>query len=251
MLTLYHAHHSTCSQKVRIVLAEKDLAYEKVLLDLGRKDQLDPKYLKLNPNGVVPTLVDGGDIIVESAVICEYLDEKYPEPHLTPEGIVERAHMRAWLHYIEEVPVPAIRVPSVNRAFLYRYDGLDQKRFEEEQVSVRKVRKETMRRMTPKGFSRRDVDNALASLADTCERMHSVLADGPWLTGERFTLADVLVIPTIDRMADLGLSYIWEQDHPRVGKWYERFQQRASFQATYYLGARLSEFLELRPLYSD
>src|SRR3546814_798414 len=196
--------------------------------------------------------VDGEHAIVEASVICEYLDERDPEPSRTPDDIVERARMRAWMHYIEEVAVPAIRVPSFNRAFLYRYDGLDQERFEKEQLEVRKVRKELFQRMgKPTGFSRRDVDIALGQLADTCARMDQALEHGPWLMGAQFTLADVLVIPSIDRMADLGLAHIWEGRYPRVGEWYARFQERPSFQATFYPGTRVSEFIELRPLYGD
>jgi len=158
MLVLYHASHSTCSQKVRLVLHEKGVPFDDVKLDLGKKDQLKPEYLALNPNGVVPTLVDDGIPIIESSVICEYLDEKYPHNPLTPDDLVERAQMRAWMHYIEEVAVGAIRVPSFNRAFLYRFDGLDQQRFEDEQMNVRKVRKELFQRMgSPKGFGKPEV----------------------------------------------------------------------------------------------
>src|SRR5215469_9901069 len=78
MLVLYHAPHSTCSQKVRMVLHEKGVAFDEVRIDLAKKEQLAPQYLALNPNGVVPTLVDDGTPIIESSVICEYLDEKYP-----------------------------------------------------------------------------------------------------------------------------------------------------------------------------
>ena len=89
MLKLYNAPHSTCSQKVRICLHEKGLPFEDIRLDLGKaKDQLKPEYLKLNPNGVVPTLVDDGNVIIDSSVICEYLDEKYPAPKLTPDDVV-------------------------------------------------------------------------------------------------------------------------------------------------------------------
>jgi glutathione S-transferase len=252
MITLYHAHHSTCSQKVRVVLAEKSQPFDTVFLDLGKKDQLVPDYLKLNPNGVVPTLVDEDDVILESSVICEYLDERYPGTCLTPDDAVERARMRAWMHFAEEVPVPAIRVPSFNRAFLYRFEGLDQAQFEAEQMNVRKVRKEMFQRMgKPTGFARKEVDIALGQLDDTCARMQAALENGPWLMGAQFTLADVLVIPAIDRMADLGLSHIWEENHPLVGAWYERFQQRPSFAATFYKGSRVSDFLELHPLYVD
>ncbi len=230
---------------------EKGLPFEGVVLDLGKKDQLRPAYLALNPNGVVPTLVDDGTPIIESSVICEYLDEKWPQPPLVPEDIVARARMRAWMHYIEEVAVPAIRVPSFNRALLYRFDGLDQTRFEAEQVNVRKVRKELFQRMgSPRGFSREQVNRALAELGETCRRMdEAVTKRGPWLMGEQFTLADVMVMPSIDRLNDLGLSNVWEGKYPGVSAWYARLQARPSFRATYYPGTRVSEHRALRPLY--
>ena len=251
-LVLYHAAHSTCSQKVRMVLHEKALEFAEVRIDLGKKEQLKPDYLAINPNGVVPTLLDGGVPIIESSVICEYLDEKYPEHPLLPSDIVERARTRAWMHYIEEIAVGAIRVPSFNRAFLYRFQGLDQKQFENQEINPRPVRKELFQRMgSPKGFSRAEVDKSLGELAETCRRMDEAIAEkGPWLMGEQFTLADVLVMPTIDRMADLGLSTIWEGQYPSVGEWYERLQARPAFQATYYPGSRVSDFLELSDLYA-
>jgi glutathione S-transferase len=252
MLVLYHAAHSTCSQKVRLVLHEKAVEFEEVRIDLGKKEQLKPDYLALNPNGVVPTLVDDGVAIVESSVICEYLDEKYPHNPLVLSGLVERAQMRAWMHYIEEVAVGAIRVPSFNRAFLYRFEGQDQKAFEAQEINPRPVRKELFQRMgSPKSFSREEIDKSLGELAETCRRMDEAIAKkGPWLMGEQFTLADVLVMPSIDRMADLGLSSIWETKYPRVTAWYERLKARPAFKATYYPGSRVSDFFQLRPLYA-
>ena len=154
-LVLYHAAHSTCSQKVRMVLHEKAIHFDEVRIDLAKKEQLKPDYLAINPNGVVPTLVDDGVPIIESSVICEYLDEKYPENPLLPADIVERARTRAWMHYIEEVAVGAIRVPSFNRAFLYRFEKLDQKQFESQEINPRPVRRELFQRMgSPKGLAR-------------------------------------------------------------------------------------------------
>jgi glutathione S-transferase len=57
-------------------------------------------------------------------------------------------------------------------------------------------------------------------------------------------------MPSIDRMADLGLSHLWEGKFPHVSAWYERLKARPSFQATYYPGSRVSDFLEFRPLYA-
>ena len=252
MLVLYHAPHSTCSQKVRYVLHEKGLEFKAIALNLGAKDQLKPEYLALNPNGVVPTLVDDGQPIIDSSVICEYLDEKHAHNSLTPSDIVDRARMRAWMRFIEEVPTSAIRIPSFNRAFLSRFDGLDQKRFEDEQVNVRTTRRELFARMgSPKGFADEDVDASLRQLGETCRRMDRALSEGPWLLGAQFTLADVMVMPTIDRMNDIGLSSVWESQYPGVAGWYMRIQQRPAFRATYYPGTRVSEFSAMRPLYAQ
>jgi glutathione S-transferase len=235
-----------------MVLHEKSIAFDEIRIDLGKKEQLNPDYLALNPNGVVPTLVDDGIPIIESSVICEYLDEKYPQNPLIPGDLVQRARMRAWMHYIEEVAVAAIRVPSFNRAFLYRFKGQNQEQFERHEIRPRPVRNELFQRMgSPRGFSRKEVDKSLGELAETCRRMDEAIArkGGPWLMGEQFTLADVLVMPSIDRMADLGLSTVWDGKYPAVSRWYERLQARPAFKATYYAGSRVSEFLELQPLY--
>lgn len=248
MLTLYNAPHSTCSQKVRICLAEKGLAFEDIRLDLGKgKDQLKPEYLKLNPNGVVPTLVDDGQVIIDSSVICEYLDEKYPAPKLTPDNVVQRARMRAWMRYLEEVPTAAVRVPSFNMGFLPRFAGLDEASFRAEQSDIRPIRKHFYRRMGPGGFKRADVEAALEQIVSTCARMEAALADGPWLMGAQYTLADIVVTPSIDRMADLGYSSLWTDKYPRVTAWYARMQARPAFQQAYYKGTRMSETFPLRP----
>lgn len=252
MLKLYNAPHSTCSQKVRICLAEKGLAFEDIRLDLGKgKEHLKPEYLKLNPNGVVPTLVDDGAAIIDSSVICEYLDEKYPAPRLTPDDLAQRARMRAWMRYFEEVPTAAVRVPSFNMGFLPRYAGLDEDRFRAEQSDVRPIRKHFYRRMGTTGFKRAEVEAALEQIAATCARMEAALADGPWLLGAQYTLADIVVTPSIDRMADLGYSSLWTGKYPRMTQWYARMQARPAFQQAYYKGTRMSETYPLSPAFVD
>ena len=248
MLKLYNAPHSTCSQKVRICLAEKGLPFEDIRLDLGKgKDQLKPEYLALNPNGVVPTLVDDGEVIIDSSVICEYLDEKYPAPKLTPENVAQRAKMRAWMRYLEEVPTVAVRIPSFNMGFLPRYEGLNDEQFRAEQSDVRTIRKHFYRRMGPKGFKPAEVEAALDQIGSTCARMEAALANGPWLMGAQYTIADIVVTPSIDRMADLGYSSIWTDKYPRVTAWYARMQARPAFQKAFYQGTRMSETFPLRP----
>ena len=115
-IELYHTAHSTCSQKVRLTLAEKGLVRGKDWIeheiDLGKFQQLEPEYLKLNPNGVVPTFVHDGNVLIESSAILEYLDEVFPNPPMMPPDAVGRAKARAWMRYVDEVPTVAVRVPS-------------------------------------------------------------------------------------------------------------------------------------------
>jgi glutathione S-transferase len=115
---LYNAPQSTCSQRVRFVLNAKRISFEEVHLNLLAGDQLAPDYLALNPNGVVPTLDHDGQIITDSTVITEYLDEVVPRNSFTPASPVERARMRALMHYMDEVPAAAVRMPTFNLAFL-------------------------------------------------------------------------------------------------------------------------------------
>src|SRR5690349_21710453 len=112
-LELYHSHISTCSQKVRLCLAEKRIEWISRPVDLSRRENLREEYLAINPNGVVPAFVHNGHAIFESTVMCEYLEEAFPDsPSVVPRDPVERASMRAWLRFIDEVPSMAVRVPS-------------------------------------------------------------------------------------------------------------------------------------------
>ncbi len=126
---LYNAPQSTCSQRVRFVLNAKKLPFDEVKLNLLEGDQLKPDYLKLNPNGVVPTLDHDGDIVIDSTVITEYLDEVSPADSFTPESAVERARMRALMHFIDEMPAAAVRVPTFNLAFLPSFQKMSREAF--------------------------------------------------------------------------------------------------------------------------
>lgn len=131
MLELYHNDMSVCAQKVRFALAEKKLAWEGHHLNLRAGDQQEPEYLKLNPNAVVPTLVDDGNIIIESTVICEYLDDAYPEPKLKPVNAVGRARMRLWTKQLDEGVHAATSVVSSAIAFRYQKLAIGMEALEE------------------------------------------------------------------------------------------------------------------------
>jgi glutathione S-transferase len=240
MLELYNAPQSTCSQKVRLTLAEKGLKFIEHKLKLFQNDQLKPEYLKLNPNGVVPTLVDNGVPIIDSSVIMEYLDEEYPETSLTPPGTKERAKMRAWLRFFEEVPTVAVRFPSYNAAFARHFSTMTEDEFQSLAKS-KPLRDKFLGEMDKtKGFSIDKLKSAEDSIRKTVARMEPELAANEYLLGPHVTLTDFCVLPSMIRMEDLGYDFLWK-DKPGVKAWLERMKNRASFKSAFYHGSLLSE----------
>jgi glutathione S-transferase len=101
VLELYHSINSVCAQKVRIALEEKGRRAKDHIMTL-RGDQFDPEYLKLNPNGVVPTLLHDGAVITESSLILYYVDEMFPQPSLMPSDPRWRYRVRMYNKLIDE-----------------------------------------------------------------------------------------------------------------------------------------------------
>lgn len=244
-LKLYNFPQSTCSQKVRLTLWEKRLEFADRPVDSTKREHLSDWYLKLNPNGVVPTLIHDDAVVVDSSVIMEYLDEVFPEDSLTPADPVKRAHMRKWLRYFEEVPTPAVRVPSFNQYLSRRFDKLSEEQFAAF-VNNHPIRRQFYKKMRKEhGFDERETDSAIDRLRQTVERMEKGLSEsgGPWLMGDALTLADYCILPTMDRMNDLGLADVWS-DLPKVVAWHEQIKARPAYEKTYYKGTRLSEIYD-------
>jgi glutathione S-transferase len=244
-LKLYNFPQSTCSQKVRLTLWERNLEFIDRTVDSTRREHLSDWYLKLNPNGVVPTLVHADAVIIDSSVIIEYLEDVYSERPLSPADPVRRAHMRKWLRYFEEVPTPAVRVPSFNQYLSKRFDKLSQEQFDTF-VDGHPIRKQFYKRMRKEqGFDERDTEAAIDRLSQTIDRMEKGLDEsaGPWLMGEQLSLADYCIAPTIDRMVDLGLASLMD-NHPAVQNWFQQVKSRPAYAKTFYKGTRLTEIYD-------
>ncbi len=238
---LYNAPQSTCSQRVRFVFNAKKLPFDEVKLNLLEGDQLKPDYLALNPNGVVPTLDHDGAIVIDSTVITEYLDEVSPGHSFTPEDAVSRAYMRALMHFIDEMPAAAVRVPTFNLAFLPSFQKLSRDAFVA-MAESKPLRREFMLTMGQTGFPKAEMDAALGRLRRAYERMDAEIekSGGPWLLGKQISLADVAVMPALVRMHDLGMAQQWE-DLSRVVTWFDNIRAHSAFKPTYYHGSLLSE----------
>ncbi len=241
-LVLFNAPQSTCSQRVRFTLHAKGLSFEERKLDLFAGDQLKPEYLKINPNGVVPSLLHDGHAVVDSAVIMEYLDEVFPAvERLVPEDAVERARMRALMRFIDEVPAAAIRVPSYNLAFLPAFQAMSEEEFRA-LAELKPLRKEFLLTMGRSGFSDAEMKTSMDRLARSVRRMDDAIraGDGPFMLGARITLADIAIMPVIVRLKDINLASMWDT-HPAVGTWLDKIEAHPAYAKTYYFGSLLTE----------
>lgn len=214
--TLYHGLASTCSKKVRIALNEKGVAFESHLLDLQKREQRQPDYLALNPKGVVPTLVHRGRPIVESSIILEYVDEAFSGPKLRPDDLSERARMRLWLRFSDEVAYPAVAAPT------WKY-------LQDRAAAARAARGE------PEPETRAKPLHDAAAIETSMQRMDACIAHlenqleaTPWLNGAEFSLADAAVLPFASRIRNLRPDFTDPRTRPCTAGWLARAERRDS-----------------------
>jgi glutathione S-transferase len=168
MLTLYHSPQSR-SIRPRWLLEELGVPCEVKLVSLAAGDQKKPEYLKLNPNGTVPTLVDGDLVLWESAAICQYLADKYPEKRLAPPvGTPERGKYYQWIHYA----MSAIEPPAIT-IFMHTMQLP-----EAERIPAL-------------------VDGSKAQLGRVIAIVDDALAGRDWMLGSQFSAADVMIGSTL------------------------------------------------------
>ena len=195
MLKLYDSPECPFCQKTRIVLAEKDLSYETVPVDLHAGEQKRPEFVKLNPFGKVPVLIDDEVIVYDSTIINEYLEDEYPHPQLMPADSAARARVRTFEDYADNA---FISVTSTIMRELRKPEG------ERDQEKLGTARQQATRMLSV-------LDGSLAGRS--------------WLVGN-FSLADVAFAPRVVILPALGITL--DPEWKNVAAWIQRLNQRAS-----------------------
>lgn len=198
MIKLYDFKSSPNCQRVKVVLAEKNLPYEIVPIDLRKQEQKTPQYLKLNPYGKVPVLTDDATVLYESCIINEYLDEKYPNPPLMPKDLSKKAKARILIDY----------------GFAH-FDS-----------PYQKLRMELTK--DPKEQNQQVIDSAKSDLKKLLQRFENEIGDQEYLMGH-FSLVDADLVPCFTRLEGFGV--LPDPSLPRLGKYMERMKARPSVKA--------------------
>ena len=198
VIKLYDFKSSPNCQRVKIVLAEKNLPYDIAPIDLRAHEQKTPAYLKLNPYGKVPVLTDDATVLYESLIINEYLDEKYPNPPLMPKDPAKRAKARILVDYgMAHFDAP--------------YQRLRMELMKDAQEQNQQV-----------------IATAKAELKKLLQRLEDEIGEQQYLLGD-FSLVDADLLPRFTRLEGFGV--LPDPSLPRLGKYLERVKTRPSVRA--------------------
>jgi glutathione S-transferase len=183
--------------RTRIVLKEKNLPFERILMDLPNQEQKQPWYLALNPYGKVPLLVEEGAWVYESAICNEYLEEKYPTPALAPTDASAKAEMRLWVEFCNSQFVP----PVIGLVY-------------------------EILRKPPQERSQEKIEGNKARLNELLPRLEERLQTRDYLMGE-YGIADLTFTPFLALCERVGVDL---SRFPRTAQWAERLKQRPSYE---------------------
>ena len=241
MMILHHAWRSSASRRVRLCLEEKGLEYEGYHVDLEKMEHHSPEYLRINPLGVIPTLIHDGKPLHESGTICEYLDESFPDPPLRPETPYERALMRNWIRHIDGL---------IGNLIIFNWRHHLQKtaqQWSDEELAERlknipsKERQEAWLRVARKPYTEEERDAARGKLVTLLlDRMEEALKPSGWLVGKAYSITDIAAVPFVKRIdEEIAPHEVTASKHPRVSEWWAKIQARPAFAR-----AKIGPFLE-------
>lgn len=192
-ISLYSYRRCPFAIRVRMVPHEKQLPFKTIEEDLK---SLSADLKRLHPEGKVPLLVDEGTVVYESAIITEYLNDKYPSPDLMPTDAVQRMHVREWTYWCNH-----IFKPQIDR---FKYG------------SVR--------------LTQDEVNDASRQLDLYVERIDTSLEASGWLVGDCFSLADVHVFPFFRQLLKVNPPHPNIHRYARAHEWYEKISSRSSYE---------------------
>ncbi len=230
MMILHHGWRSSASRRVRLCLEEKGLTYESHVVDMTKSEQHSPEYLKINPLGVIPTLIHDGKPLHESGTICEYLDESFPDPPLRPGTPYERGQMRNWIRHIDGLIGNLIIFNWRHHLAKVAEQWTDAELAEKLKNIPSKERQEAWLRAARKPYTEEERDAARVRLVQLLGKMEEALAPAGWLVGKAYSIADIAAVPFVKRIdEEIAPDQVSEKHHPRVAEWWAKIQERPAF----------------------
>ncbi|HVN85189.1 MAG TPA: glutathione S-transferase family protein [Candidatus Binatia bacterium] len=196
-MKLYHRPQSR-SVRPRWLLEEIGAPYQLISLDHAKGEDKTPAYLKIHPHGAVPALVDGDVVLFESAAICAYLADKFPDKHLAPPiGTPARGLYYQWMFYAMATLEPPVLQIFMNTIMLPEAER-----------------------------SAAAAEQGRKAFVDVARVLSQALMGKPYLLGEQFSAADVMIGSTLGWGQFMGLL----EGQPELSAYVQRLSARPAFQ---------------------
>lgn len=230
---LYHFPPSLCSQKVRLALSEKDVAWTSRLVNIGPPmENYEPWYARINPGLVVPTLVIDGEVITDSARIVVAIDRRLPGPDLAAED----PEVQRWIALQDGLNIREIAYSARSGILGFLTKGSFEKRLEvlraqqrasPELAEVYQRRIDDVLAWRDVSASAEEIEARTRAVHDAAKQVAEALADREWIAGGRYTLADVVWTVMLARLTFMKLDRDWPEP---LRAYYRRVRARPSFQ---------------------
>jgi glutathione S-transferase len=231
MMILHHGWRSSASRRVRLCVEEKGLSYDGHVVDMTRLEHHSAEYLKINPLGVIPTLIHDGKPLHESGTICEYLDESFPDPPLRPDTPYERALMRNWIRHIDGLIGNLIIFNWRHHLAKTAAQWTDQELAEKLRNIPSKERQEAWLRAARKPYTEEERDAARARLVLLLDKMEEAIKPSGWMVGNAYSLADIAAVPFVKRIdEEIAPDEMAANKRPGVADWWAKIQARPAFE---------------------
>ncbi|MEM1114748.1 MAG: glutathione S-transferase family protein [Pseudomonadota bacterium] len=238
-LKLYALGSSICSLRARLAIEEKQLAYEEHTLDFSISENLEPWYLDLNPRGVVPTIVEGGEALFDSYTIMLYVNNRFTGPELTPDGDADYAAMIALMREADHFPIrdfayrweKAKDEPDLWRICMFeRVKAFMEKYPDYAEIYEKKLKDyESMDAVSGEKASMKKLERDMNATMDGLDQR---LSEHEWLVGDAFSLADIAWLPVILRIQiGVAIEIFSDSLRPNLKRFVEQCMARPSFNA--------------------
>lgn len=231
MLTLYSFGPGANSLKPMLALYEKGLEFTGSFLDPAKFEHHEDWFKAINPRGQVPALDHDGKIIVESTVICEYLEDVFPHQNpLRPADPYLVAEMRVWTKWVDEYFCWCVSTIGWHRMVGNLVKPLSDAEFEAMVARVPIPEQKVKWRRAREGFPQDLLDEEMRKIAVSVRRLEDRLVNHPYLVGDQFTLADICNFAIANGMQFGFAELVNDKDTPGIMAWLARINARPACQ---------------------
>ena len=237
MLAIYHWEPNANSGKPIMAAYEKGVDFESRYVDLLSFDQHSPEYLKINPNGTIPSLVHDGILVAESTPMMEYIDAAFPGPPLRPLDPFERWRMRWWCRFFDQFVGPSISMIGWSFFVGPSVRGRDP---EELKALIERIPLKERRIAWSKAiygtFSPEEIAESQRRIAFGVGHLEAVLRERQWVAGSSFSIADIVGFNMLAGLPVMNAEVASDQKTPHLLEWLRKINERPATRKSLELG---------------